>query len=140
MTRIDKPFIQHQVGNWLERLSELYSFVENTLKNSKGIECKSNRHMTMYEELMQKYDVDPAEVPILDIYKNKTIVASFKPVGLWVIGANGRIDILTKSGAFILVDVAGKLENSKWKVYTPKNRTEGIDFDDTFINELVRNQ
>jgi hypothetical protein len=140
MTKIDKPYIKGRVKDWLQRLAALYSFVERTLENSENIECKSTNHMTMYEELMQKSDVEPERVPILDIYKNKTVIASFKPVGLWVVGANGRVDILTKSGAFILVDVADKGKKSDWKVYTPRNRRKGTDFDVTFIEELVKNQ
>lgn len=58
-------------------------------------------------------------------------------MGLWVIGANGRIDILTKSGAYILVDVGEKEGPSNWKVYAPKNRKKGVDFDNKFIAELI---
>lgn len=140
MTEIDKPDIEGRVEDWLQRLAALYTFVERTLENSENIECKSTKHMTMHEELMQKFDVEPKRVPILDIYKSKTVIASFKPVGLWVIGANGRVDILTKSGAFILVNVADKGEKSDWKVYSPQNRRKGTDFDVTFIEELVKNQ
>jgi len=91
----------------------------------------------MYEELMQKYNVGSEDIPMLDIYKNKVIIATFKPVGLWVIGANGRIDILIESGAYIVVDTAEKGKKPEWKVFTPKNRKSGKNLDSSLIMELV---
>ena len=87
---------------------------------------------------MQKFNVSPVELPILELRKNKELLASFKPMGLWVIGANGRIDILTKAGSYILVDIAEKTEPSIWKVYTPSNRKQSVDFDSNFIAALIR--
>ncbi|MCP4109645.1 MAG: hypothetical protein GY749_29680 [Desulfobacteraceae bacterium] len=140
MSKIDKPFIEGKVKDWKQRLDSLYSLVEKSLTGMQNVECRQTKHMTMYEELMQKFEISPEKIPILDVYKDKNVIATFKPVGLWVIGANGRIDILTKSGAFILVDKAENGENSEWKVFSPKNRKKEEDFDPVFITELVSNQ
>ena len=137
MSEIDKKYIKSRVNDWVNRIEDLYSTVKKALSDSEGIECKSVKYMMMHEELMQNFGVLPKKVPILDLYKNKNLIASFKPVGLWVIGANGRIDILTKSGSFILVDVAEQDNESEWKVFTPNNRKKGLVFDSASINELV---
>lgn len=137
MNEIDKPYIESRVTDWLQRIGQIYDSVRNTLGNVRNIECLTTRKVVMHEELMQKYNVAPTDVPILDINKSDKLLASFKPIGLWVIGANGRIDILTKDGAFILVDVSEKGAQSNWKVYTPKNRKDGRIFDSSFINDLV---
>ncbi|MCP4348250.1 MAG: hypothetical protein GY795_22410 [Desulfobacterales bacterium] len=140
MSEIDKTYIESRVNDWVKRVEDLYSVVKAALANSEGIECKSAKYTTMHEELMQNFGVLPKKVPILDLYKDKTLIASFKPVGLWVIGANGRIDILTKSGAFILVDVAEKGNKSEWKVFAPDNRKNGMIFNSELIDKLVREQ
>jgi hypothetical protein len=58
-------------------------------------------------------------------------------VGLWVIGAKGKIDILTKAGSFILADVAEDETQSEWQVFTPKNRKKSESFNAKFINKLL---
>jgi hypothetical protein len=137
MSEIDKPYIESKVKDWLDRIENVYNTVKTTLKDFNDIKIVSTRQFLMYEELMQQFDVPPTNVPILDLKQRGSLLATFKPVGLWVIGANGRIDILTKDGAFILVDVSEKGSPSTWKVYTPKNRKDGKQFDSTFIKELV---
>ena len=137
MSEIDKPYIESRVEDWLVRIENIYELVKTTLAESSDIEFDTSRQVRMHEELMQKYGVPPKNIPILDIKRRGSLLASFKPIGLWVIGAYRRIDILTKGGAFILVDVSDKESESVWKVYTPNNRKDGKPFDATFINELV---
>ncbi|MCI4626027.1 MAG: hypothetical protein L3V56_08695 [Candidatus Magnetoovum sp. WYHC-5] len=137
MNGIDKLDIEERVKDWKERLNNLYLLVEKTLSGKKNIICKKNRSTIMYEELMRKYNVNSENIPILDIYKDKIIIAIFEPIGLWVIGANGRVDILTESGAYIVVDIAEKGKEPKWQVFTPKNRRYSKELDSSFITELV---
>ena len=138
MSEIDKKYIESRVNDWRHRIVDIFSFVKKSCSNYPEIDFSENKTTQMHEELMQKFDVSPVELPILEIRKNKELLASFKPMGLWVIGANGRIDILTKAGSYILVDVAEKEEPSIWKVYTPSNRKESVEFDNKFIADLVR--
>lgn len=140
MSEIDKLYIESRANEWVRRVNDLYSEVKGTLADSEEIEFGSAKHTIMNEELMRRSGVSPRKVPILDLYKNKSLIASFKPVGLWVIGANGRIDILTKSGSFILVDVSEKDGRSDWRVFAPDNRKKGMVFDSGFISKLVREQ
>lgn len=137
MSEIDKEYIESRVSDWISRICNLFSSVKDYCSDYPQIEFAENTTTRMHEELMQKYNVSQVDLPVLELKKNKELLASFKPVGLWVIGANGRVDILTKSGAYILVDVAEKGEPSKWKVYAPKNRRESVDFDSKFIAELI---
>jgi hypothetical protein len=138
MVNIDKACIEERVKEWKRRLESLYAFVEEPLAALKGVRCEKKRQVTMYEELMQNFDVNSQQLPILDIYRNETLIVSFKSIGLWVIGANGRIDILTEKGAYILVDKAKFGQPAEWNVFSPQNRRSGSPFDSSFILELVR--
>lgn len=140
MLVIDKSYIESRVNDWVQRIDDLYLFVKHTLVNVKGVKYELIKKMVMHEELMQEYGVAPTDVPILDLYKEEKLIASFKPIGLWVIGANGRVDILTKVGAFILVNVTEIEGDSKWEVFAPTNRRKGQPFDANFIHELVKLQ
>lgn len=91
----------------------------------------------MYEELMDTFGVPPKNVPIFDIYIKKKLIATSKSIGLWVIGAAGRIDIFTKKGSYILVDMSENESTPLWRVFTPQNRKKGESFDEAFISKLV---
>ena len=137
MGKIDKEYIENRVKDWKERLAELYKNVEQALSDHREIAYKKDRMTTMNEELMQKFDVHPEQIPLLDIYKNDVLIATFKPIGLWVIGANGRVDILTKKGSYIVVDTSDKGAAPSWKVYTPENRKQGIELDKNFLEKII---
>jgi len=137
MSEIDKEYIEKRVEDWIQRVDRVFSLVRDSLSGNPEIELVQNKTVSMHEELMQKYEVSPVNLPVLEIRRKSVLLASFKPMGLWVIGANGRIDILTKEGSYILVDLEGKEKPSNWQVYTPKNRKNSIAFDKEFLWELV---
>jgi len=134
---LDKPHVEERVSEWKKRLKDLFSLFEDALSHLKGVECKQTRHTEMYEGLMQAHDVKAQSLPILDVYKNGKMIFSVKPIGLWVIGANGRVDILTERGAYIVVDVAEYGQFPKWRVFSPKDRTSGAFLDSSFIVNLA---
>jgi len=138
MTDLNRPYIEERIEEWKSRLETLYASVEGSLAGLNGVTCKKERQVRMYEKLMQDFRVSPQPLPILDIYKNGTIVVYFKPIGLWVIGANGRIDILTEKGAYILVDKATYGQPPEWNVFYPQNRRSGSRFDPSLIVKLVK--
>lgn len=138
MSSTDKARVLERVEDWGKRVEGLYSLVEQVVANEPGVSCDRIGHMTMHEELMRESGVPPRQVPILDIRKNGKIVVSFKPVGLWVVGANGRIDILTEKGGYYLVDKADYGQPPQWEAFPPQNKRAGIPFDAAFILDLVR--
>lgn len=135
---IDKPYIESRVSDWLKRIDDLYESVRTNLSNSRNVKCATSRTMMMHEELMRKFNVPSVHVPILDVIKNDKILVTFKPVGLWVVGANGRVDILSEKGAYILVDTAGKGRAAEWRIYTPTNRKKATAFNRSFLEQLVK--
>jgi hypothetical protein len=139
-SNIDKPYIEERANKWIEKVDNLYKIVKDALKNDTEIECRTDNNIVMYEELMNQFGVLPKNVPIFDIYIRKQLIATFKPIGLWVTGAAGRIDILTKKGSYILVDMSENESTPLWKVFTPQNRKKGESFDEEFISKLVHSK
>lgn len=137
MSEITKEYIENRVDDWIQRIENVFSIVKNSLSGNSEIEFVETKTVRMNEELMQKFGISPVFLPVLEVKRKGTPVASFKPIGLWVIGANGRIDILTEEGSYILVNLEGDDKSSDWRVYTPKNRKQSIPFDEDFVRELV---
>ena len=137
MTSINEQDVKKRVIDWKQRLKDLFSLFEDALSHMKGVECKQTRHTEMYEGQMQQHGVEPESLPILDVYKNGKMIFSLKPIGLWVIGANGRVDILTETGAHIVVDAAEYSQAPEWKVFSRNDRTSGAFLDSSFIVKLA---
>jgi hypothetical protein len=126
-----------RVENWAERVRALYDQVVPWAANA-GLKTDQSRKVLMSEELMQQFAVPDRELPVLDILKADQTVASFVPVGLWLIGANGRIDIVTLSGSYALIDRAKELSKPDW-VVLGAGRREFKSFDETEFGRLVGN-
>lgn len=137
MEAVGKDDVHHQVEDWKKRISDLYDFVERQSKNDRTLRF-DRTHTIMREEMMERYGYGSEEIPVLDIFRKNKLLATFQPVGLWVIGANGRVDVLTKDGAHILVDLSNEDEPPKWIVYSPKNRKTGKPLDADFVREILQ--
>ena len=116
------------VAEWADRVETLYDQVVEWSKGVANIQIEKIRTVVMSEELMQKYAVPDKELPILDIISHESPVLSFVPRGRWILGARGRIDIITQTATFMLVD-QGDGEAASWKLVSSKNRRESEDFD-----------
>jgi hypothetical protein len=124
-----------RVDNWAERIQTLYDHVTPWAEHA-GLKSDRSRKVLMSEELMQHFGVPDREMPVLDILKSDQTVASFVPVGLWLIGANGRIDVVTLSGSYALIDRAKELAKPEW-VVLGASRREFRAFDEAEFGRLV---
>lgn len=117
---ITKEHIEKRVNDWKTRILDLYKEVDQWLSSSE-YSIKSGNSISMYEELMQKFNVPADTMDTADIYKKDKIILSIKPKGLWIIGANGRIDILTSKGSYTLVDFSDQFKKPVWHIYSSKD-------------------
>ena len=114
--KVDKKHIEKRVRDWKKRVSDLYSTI-NLWLNGSGYILRFGPKSTMYEELMSQFGIEATEIDTADVYKDKTFILTIKPKGLWIIGANGRIDILTIKGSFMLIDEAEQFQPPQWKLF-----------------------
>jgi hypothetical protein len=126
-TAITAEEIQRRVENWLERLRQLYEQI-NLWAGAHEWQASEVAPVLMDEELMQRFHVQPVQQPALRLEKSNGKYAFFKPKALWVIGANGRIDLYTTQGTFVVVDQAERFEDPKWTVFGIGGRRQGVPF------------
>ena len=94
-----------EVENWQTRLAQLYADVTTWLGPRASLRVEQTRFVTMSEELMRKFAVSDRDLPILDILASRRVLASLVPRGLWLIGAWGRVDVITSGRTTILVAI-----------------------------------
>lgn len=124
--KVDKSHVEKRVRDWKKRISELYTAIKGWTKQTE-YSIKIGGKIVMYEELMAKFNVQAVEVDTADIYKDEKIILTIKPKGLWIIGANGKIDILSTRGSYVIVDTAEQFETPNWKLYNG-DKKNWVDF------------
>lgn len=114
---MSKEAVDFRVKEWNERLNGLYGQIIAWLP--KGYTADCNDSVIMNEEMMKKYKTPAIKLPVLKIVKGQESVLTFKPKGLWVIGANGRVDVLCSDSSFMLVDMAEPFSGTDWRLVPP---------------------
>lgn len=113
-----------EVARWEKDVERLYIDVRRWYGEIPGVKFELSRTVTMSEELMQKFAVSDRELPILDVVVGGQVLASFVPRGLWLIGAWGRIDIITQTQTRMLIMMQVENRGLEWRVVALDNRRE----------------
>ena len=135
---MDTPYINKRVSDWQNRVQELIKTLKEWTKDNSSIDVIPARKQKMYEEMMKAFEVPMREIESADIQKNGKTIIVLKPFGLWIMGANGRVDLLTATKNFVLVDESDKFKNSKWKLYLENDKKKGVDFTKESFYQLPR--
>jgi hypothetical protein len=72
MSEIDKEYIEKTVEDWVQRADKIFLLVKDSLTGNSEIKFVENRTVTMHEELMQKYEVSPINLPSLEVRRKST--------------------------------------------------------------------
>lgn len=118
--KLSKTGVKRRVDDWVKRIRDLFEHLEAWLPA--GYSVGQSRTVPMHEELMVKFGVPATTLPVLDILKDSEAVASIEPRGLWIIGTNGRLDLHSRRGHFIIVDTAPSFAAPQWKVASLQKR------------------
>ncbi len=119
---LDKAHVDRRVNDWKSRVSSLYHQLCGWLPAHLSADTKHT--VRMYEDLMKKYGVTATELPVLNIYDQGKWIARLVPRGLWIIGANGRLDLFTSNKQAIVVDRAKNFETPNWLIAPADKRRD----------------
>lgn len=139
---ISREHVLQRLSDWRDRVHRLYDAIEQNLQGTRFQANREGKH-TSAEELPQRLGIRQAEQPQIDILRivrpDGSNAAVLYPRGLWIIGANGRIDLrITPSvggtETYMLVDVseplAGKAQWIRMPIGSPFEREP---FDPTWL-------
>ncbi|RLA71127.1 MAG: hypothetical protein DRG30_08725 [Epsilonproteobacteria bacterium] len=138
--KIDRDYVVLRVTDWKQRLDHLFSDISDWSKNVKeDIEIKQYDIPQAREELMSKFDVEPMTINSL-VLSDTDSRASFIPLGLWVIGSNGRVNISTKKHQYILFDLGDDNTSPLWTLVNPTHRKERISFNKEALTKIIKDE
>lgn len=134
-TSVTKELVEERVQDWKDRLHTLFQDVRAWAVEN-GWRVDDSGTVGMHEELMRRFGVPATEQPTLRLDGDRGY-ALFKPKGLRVIGANGRIDLYTSKGTFIIVDLAERGAAPRWTIFRASQKREGDRLKPGIIANLV---
>lgn len=132
---IDRDHVVRRVEDWACRIDALYRQIAGWLPSG----WKADREGTaeMREQLMQKFGVAPRKLPLLELSYQGQPLAHIEPRGLWIIGANGRLDFFSRSGHYIIIDSAENFGTPDWRIAPLSDRQDLRPLDrDVFVAAL----
>lgn len=133
----ERSRVVDRINDWENRIAALYTEINRWVSKTPSFHTEQLRTVTMSEELMRDFAVSDRELPVLDVMKDQEPIASLVPRALWVIGANGRVDLITRKGTRLIVyrnDVTWG-----WLLVDSDDRRKMIEFDElTFWNLVGR--
>jgi hypothetical protein len=130
-----RSHVEARVDDWERRIVQLYSLVDAWLPV--GWTSRSNRTTRMLEEPMREVDLPPRELPVLDLLEMGESVAAIKPRVLWIVGANGRLDLTHGAEHWFITDAAENFEPSRWTITSVTNRFHRMPFDRAILTGIL---
>lgn len=124
---LNREHVERRVENWAERIDTLFSGIERQLPPPWS--ARRRRSVAMHEDMMRKFSIAGRNLPVLEILRDDRVVAELEPRGLWIIGANGRIDLVGTGVHHILIDVAENFAQPDWRISPLASRRQRENFD-----------
>jgi hypothetical protein len=136
---LSRSYVEQRVVDWANRIEELFEQIEQWLPA--GWRAERRGGVLMDEELMRRHGVPARELPQLHLAASNRVTASVIPTGLWVIGANGRLDFRTPAGQFAIVDKAetdlNRANPPHWVIAPLRDRLRARDLTEEALREAL---
>lgn len=121
-----------RLADWQKRVGQLYREIESNLPDDLVATREGKTHN--YEDPAREAGLSSDEVPRLDVLRiarrsDESFVAILRPRHLWIIGANGRLDLevahgTRRLGYYIIIDRSAPLSGpADWNFAPLSNRS-----------------
>ena len=120
---IDRSYVERRLIDWHRRLDALYADIQTWLPV--GWSMSDGGSVSILEDLMVRFDVPRQALPRKDLFHHGTRVGRIEPRGLWIIGANGRVDMILSAEHSIIVDRAQSFDLPQWTITPLRDRLKG---------------
>jgi hypothetical protein len=122
---LSREHVERRLDDWTRRIDDLYARIAAWVAPELTV-SEEPRAVQIDGEPMREVGAAPRDLPVLDLLKNGERIVSIEPRGLWIIGANGRLDLTHHDGSasrYFLVDSAQNFAPPQWRVVSSEDRT-----------------
>lgn len=111
---ITRDHIHRRIDDWRKRLAGLYADTAAWL--SPELSAEQSGDVSMDEPLMRRVGLQPVSLPVQEFRRGSETIGRLVPQGLWIIGANGRVDLFLESAHWIIVDRGENFAAPRWQI------------------------
>ena len=131
--------VQERIADWSDRITALFRRIEKWAQSDSRLPGpRWSEVFQLREQPMVETNTRRRKLPTLTFFSGKRRIA-FVPSALWIIGANGRINLSVDGESFILVDMGGENgRRSAWKLVSRDARKNYENFNKATFMGLVR--
>lgn len=143
---LDRAQVLSRLEDWRKRVHGLYDEIQSGLGGNYFYD-RHGKHVSQ-EEVVRRAGLPEWEIPPIDILQiegpHRRTLATIRPRYLWMIGANGRLDLLVipKTGLgrrqFLLLDLSRPMTRERdWRLVSPSERLEQPRFTVARLREIL---
>ena len=121
--RIDPVHIERRIEDWQRRLRGLYADLRIWLPP--GWSADERHDVAMHEPLMRLFAVPERRLPSLNLTRDGSSVR-LEPRGLWIVGTNGRVDMVSSQRHDLLIDRAELYDRPRWTLSAFDDQLQSI--------------
>ena len=121
--KVTKTYVHKRLRDWERRIMALFKQIGEWAAKEWGEgSVVWGERLQRNEHMMQQFGVPPRRLPTVEVRTGKRTV-TFLPSCLWIIGANGRVDVIAGPSSYMIVDMAGEDGRpSEWQISNPDSR------------------
>lgn len=119
---IDRSYVERRLDDWRARVGALYADIAGWLPPE--LSLAEGVKVPILEDLMSRFEVPQQAIPSKVLLKRGTLVGRIEPRGLWIVGANGRVDLILPDHHSIIVDRAQSFDLPEWVIMPLRDRLD----------------
>lgn len=136
---MDAKQVRARVADWIARLERLYAQLDEWVKEMPDTTISRDAVDQVIEPLMKQFKVPAQPIPTYTAFVQKKWRVAFVPSALWIVGANGRVNITTNVRQHILFDLGGRnCAPSDWRLAVEAAKKFIVPFDRAAFFRLLR--
>ena len=128
-------YVERRIDDWKQRLNNLFSLIQQWLPE--GWEAKEGEPVVMHEKILKSAGVEQTTIPTLKVFNREGEEFVIEPRGLWVISANGQVDLKYSGERYIIYDTADNFDQPEWKVASRISWRHREDLTHQWIHQLL---
>jgi|GEM_PF-2213054 len=118
---LEPAYLERRLEDWRRRLEGLFAAVADWADRTPGFRAEAGAPVVQDEPLMRRYALAPRTLPTLQVTGPGGARATLTPTALWVIGANGLVEIDAPNDIAKLYDFTRKpFTTPDWRLYSLK--------------------
>jgi hypothetical protein len=129
--------VRGRVTDWIARLNALFDKLETWAAEVPNARVERDHMPQQIEDSLTRFSVKVREVPTFTAFVDRKNRIAFVPSALWIVGANGRVNVTTNYRQYALLDLAQPGTSSDWQLLVAGAKTHFKPFDQALFLKLI---